>query len=327
MADARSEDSSSRDSSPSDAAPSEDGDGGCTCTPGDAEFFSVASTSLPCFCGVPNRCSTFDDAISCNRPSAGYLVIETYTDCNFVSVRLEGGFVSNRRTYDAATHELVGAANFSDVSEFACGASRVFGLQAGVDPSAAGCHVARREVPCPDGGAEPPPDADRPDADDSFDAEAGPPVSDADAGCACTLSDGGGTGIQSLPCFCAGIFSCPDYDTALRTCTSSPWTGQDGNRIDTYASCNLVVIRSPDGFGSRSFVFDATTHTLVGASRYSDTNEFVCGASRVFGYQAGTFPPASCPLTQSVPRCPDAGGGDDAADGDGGDGVTDGEAG
>jgi hypothetical protein len=200
--------------------------------------------------------------------------------------------------------------------------------------------VARREVPCPDGGVEPPPDAAGADADASLDADAGPPVpdadaspdadggtqvSDADAGCACTDTDGG-TGIQSLPCFCAGIFSCPDYDTALLVCPSSPWPGQDANRLDTYASCNLVIIRAADGFGSRSFVFDATTHTLVGASRFSDTNEFVCGASRVFGYQAGTFPPPSCPLTQSVPRCPDAGG-DGGSDVDGGDGVTDGEAG
>ena len=332
VVDARGEDAASKEedssfpkdaSSEGDASPDGDGDGGCACTT-DARA-SVGSTPLACFCDVPGGCSNYSDAISCNGQLSRYLVLETYTDCDWVNVRLETGFISVWHVYDKTTLALVGARASSDFPSYPCGASTVFTLSAGVDPVAAGCHVAAREKLCADeGGAEPPPDAG-PDAAASFD------VGDGDGGCACTENDAG-TGLQSLPCFCAGIFACSDYDNALHTCVPSPWPGQDGNRIDTYASCNLVVIRSPDSFGIRSFVYDATTHALVGGSRYSDTNEFVCGSGRVFGYQAGTFPPPSCPLTESVPRCLDGGdGGNDAADGsdaadsaaDSGDAATD----
>ena len=161
-----------------------------------------------------------------------------------------------------------------------------------------------------------PPDVDAatdanpgPDADAGADAGADgvPPNGDADAGCTCT-PDRGGMGHEPLACYCSRNRAlCPDFATALHTCPDSPLA--ELNRIDTYAACNLLVITIKEGLGQRLVVYDATTQELVGGSFASDTNESVCSTVRVFGYQGGTFPPPECVLSETTPRCLDAGGG------------------
>jgi hypothetical protein len=129
-----------------------------------------------------------------------------------------------------------------------------------------------------------------------------------DGGCACTPDEQGRVGIESLACFCAQG-TCPSYDVAMSRCPSSPVP--EDNRIDTYADCNLVVINITNsiGVGGNRYVYDATTLELVGASFSADYPSLLCGATPVFGFRAGTFPPSTCPRTQSRPRCVDGGDG------------------
>jgi len=130
---------------------------------------------------------------------------------------------------------------------------------------------------------------------------------DPDGGCTCTPD--GQMGVQSLACYCAN--GCLSYDDAIVRCPATPFP-QD-HRIDTYADCNLVVITIVNsiGVGGSTWVYDATTHELVGGSSAADYPAFLCGTTPVFGFRGGTFPPPTCPRTQSLPRCIDGGDGGD----------------
>ena len=131
---------------------------------------------------------------------------------------------------------------------------------------------------------------------------------DADGGCECTLDDSGRVGNVSLECMC-GRGGCLSYDVAIHECPYTPVP--EDNRLDTYADCNLVVIHISNGIGigGSTLVYDATTHEVVGAAGSGDFPGSLCGTTQVFGYRAGTFPPPTCPRTQSVPRCADGGDG------------------
>ena len=131
---------------------------------------------------------------------------------------------------------------------------------------------------------------------------------DADGGCECTLDDSGRVGNLSLECMC-GRGGCLRYDVAIHECPYTPVP--EDNRLDTYADCNLVVIHISNGIGigGSTFVYDATTHELVGAAGSGDFPASLCGTTQVFGYRAGTFPPPTCPRTQSASRCADGGDG------------------
>jgi hypothetical protein len=107
-----------------------------------------------------------------------------------------------------------------------------------------------------------------------------------------------------LACFCA-VDACPRYDAALRLCPPSPFA--ELNRIDTYADCNLVVIEYSAGYDYGRYVYDATTQALVGGMYGTDYDAYICGSERVFGISAGTFPPPTCPVSQSALRCGDGG--------------------
>jgi hypothetical protein len=174
------------------------------------------------------------------------------------------------------------------------------------------------EAPANDGGT-PPPEVDaNAGADATLDgtpedaASRDAPEVDGGPGCACTLADAGTKGVQSLACFCSRSDMCPSYDSARSDCRSGAET-----RLDIYVGCGLEVIRLPEALAEgRKFVYDATTHTLVGASFAGDTLSLDCGAQRVIGYQAGAFPPADCAISESISLCA----GDSGADGDVGDG-------
>ena len=127
------------------------------------------------------------------------------------------------------------------------------------------------------------------------------PAADADAGCACAPGDP--LGSQSFSCFCADD-PCLSYDEAIRLCPPSPFP--EDNRIDIHAACNLVVIEY-GGYDYGRYVYDATTHALVGAMYGTDYDAYICGSTRVFGVQAGKFPPSDCPVSQSAFRCVNGG--------------------
>ena len=276
-------------------------DAGCSCSRVDAGFpLALGAIPLTCYCDMPSwpvtftgrpACSTYETLLGC--PDGGYpIYVETYTNCNLVKVAYGVFNAADFNVFDATTHELVGAMRADDYPSSFCGLDRVNGLEAGIVPGPE-CEVAKREYPCRlDGG----------------DAQA--PTNDADAGCACTTTDGGGgTGYQSLACYCAsGNGLCPSYDEVRTSCPSGGAPGQF-NRLDVHGACNLVVMTTSARFDGETHVFDATTHELVGASRFTDVNVLPCGSERVFGYRAGVFPPADCPVSQSINRCPgDAGG-------------------
>jgi hypothetical protein len=276
-------------------------DSGCACSRVDAGVRpDVGAIALPCFCEISSwpaaftprpLCPTYDAVMRC--PDSGRpVLVQTYAGCNLVVVHFPVQNGADFNVYDATTHELVGAMRADDYASMTCGSDRVGTLQAGIVPGPE-CELTKTEEVCrpSDGG------------------EAGAPPNDADAGCACTMADAGGlvVGEQSLACYCArGSGLCPTYDEARTSC---PRTGLPRfDRLDIHAACNLVVMTNADGLGGTTHVFDATTHELVGALLFTDFAGFSCGASRVVGYRAGTFPPADCPVSQSISRCPGDGG-------------------
>ena len=138
------------------------------------------------------------------------------------------------------------------------------------------------------------------DAGNNADADAGNNA-DADGGCACTPN--GVVGLQSLSCFCSAD-ACPQYDAAVLLCPPSPFP--EDNRVDTYADCNLVVVEYSFGFDYGRYVYDATTHVLLGALYGTDFDAYTCGSERVFAVQAGVLPPPGCLVSQTALRCVDA---------------------
>jgi hypothetical protein len=149
-----------------------------------------------------------------------------------------------------------------------------------------------------DADATPPSDAKRGDADVT------PEDGDA-ATCMCLTTNGGGN--TSLPCVCEQAM-CPDYATASTACpTNSHVVLQD------FSACGLVAIERRWGQDVTTYVFDATTHQLVGMETSTDTTAFACGGDRVSKLHGGTFP--TCAASQTTPLCGDAGP-DAAIDGD-----------
>ena len=75
------------------------------------------------------------------------------------------------------------------------------------------------------------------------------------------------------------------------------------------------MIRNSGDHGGSVYVYDYTTHELVGVSIGSDAPRFTCGNAHVFGYYAGSFPGGpSCGRANVVTRC-ERDGGDEGADG------------
>ena len=145
-----------------------------------------------------------------------------------------------------------------------------------------------------DAAATTPTDSAAADASDAF-----VPSDDPDAECVCR-ADGWSGRMPSLRCFCGG--ECPTFEQLLGRCT--PFGDPSFNEVVEHAACNLVKITFGGGFGGSIYVFDGTTHALVGASNGDDSPTVDCGTSKVFGISAGTFPPSDCPISARRPRCP-----------------------
>lgn len=65
----------------------------------------------------------------------------------------------------------------------------------------------------------------------------------------------------------------------------------------TYTACNLVAVERDWGLDASTYVYDATTHELVGARYATDVNRFACGSATVFALQGGEFPLANCAVS------------------------------
>ncbi len=170
----------------------------------------------------------------------------------------------------------------------------------------AGCSA---QTPADDGGATPTNDASLDTGGDAIPDDVtsdSSPTADGDAGCACTPGATGGKGTQPFACFCNRADLCLDYESARSNCRS----GADA-WLDVHPACNLEVISFPERLAEgRKLVYDATTHMLVGGSYATDTLSLECGAERVIGYEAGTFPAADCAVSQRISLCGTDGGGD-----------------
>jgi hypothetical protein len=145
--------------------------------------------------------------------------------------------------------------------------------------------------------------ADVPDADGRSDAPAddadATALSDADgSSCTCSASSSNPAVASSLACACQQ-FACPTYDVAVTQCppTAGPPVLDAGNNrlmLFTYTACNLVAVERTWAFDTSTYVYDATTHELVGARNATDVNRFTCGSASVFALQGGVFPLNNC---------------------------------
>jgi hypothetical protein len=265
----------------SDGSPTPDGDAGCACTPGAAG--GKGTQPLACFCGEADRCLEYDLARS-NCRSGAETWLDVHAACNLEVISFPERLAEGRKlVYDSTTHMLVGGSFATDTLSLECGTEHVIGYEAGTFP-AADCAVSQRTPLCgTDGGSDAATDA-------------------GDAGCSCTIGDAtSGSGTVSLDCYCGGVGECPTYDVALESCP--PVAPSEFNRLEEYAGCNYAVITSGGGFGGTKYVYNYTTHALVGASRFTDVNILPCGSDRVFGYEAGASPDPSCVQTKVVDRC------------------------
>ena len=162
--DAASNDAGERDGTLQDQLTSDtalDGDtafDGDAALDGDACACSVIDTrrgitSVPCFCSTnPTLCTAYGEPIECpgGGPLARPVIVETYADCDYVNVRYDTGLSSHWRVYSTTTRELVGVLRADEEAPtIACGASRVFRLEAGVNPVSLGCTTAGRIQVCP----------------------------------------------------------------------------------------------------------------------------------------------------------------------------------
>lgn len=289
-----------------DASPEGDVDD-CSCTLVDSGLSSPLPgngvMSLPCYCKMPwsgvgpaPACASFAEATRCDGSQKPFS-LETYTNCNLVTVWYSTGLSVDARVYDHTTHELVGAFRGTDHS-LPCGASQAFMLMTGKIPGPE-CTSAKIEFPCADAGPTDGGLADTPAADSADDADG------ADL-CQCVPDDRNEGGKVSLGCMCArGL--CSSYDEALTQCSSG--APPEANHVDDYEACNLVVIHSAASpFGGSSRAYDRTTHELVGVRNGSDVQSYPCGDASVFGVEGGRFPPADCRVSRSTPRCPRDGG-------------------
>jgi hypothetical protein len=159
--------------------------------------------------------------------------------------------------------------------------------------------------PPPDADASPPPDADATTPEDA-DVTSSP---DGDgSSCTCTTTDPvWNPGTTSLPCFCQAI-SCLTYDVAVAQCPTVVFeTSVDRLVLNDYAACNLVSVERQWGLDHSIYVYNATTHELVGASYSTDTPRFACGSSTVWWLQGGVLPASSCSVTSTTLCAMDAG--------------------
>ena len=293
---------------------STDGDAACTCTLFDAGLPAPLPPnglmSLPCYCAMPwpglpgaPECASYAVATRCDSARMN-VSIETYTNCNFVTVRYGNNFgVVDTRVYDHTTHELVGASRGTDHT-LPCGASQAVMIVAGILPGPE-CQTSKIEWQCVDGGGV---DASGDDGDggdatprDDGDGGDAAPRGDGDGACVCEPDERHEVGDTSLSCYCDG--RCLTYDQALTSCGSD--SPPAVNRVEDYEACNLVVITSGTSIpGGGALVYDRTTHDLVGGSFSADYPAFKCSDASVFGVRAGTFPPPGCTRSRSVPRCP-----------------------
>lgn len=105
-------------------------------------------------------------------------------------------------------------------------------------------------------------------------------------------------GTMGLSCFCEQ-FSCLTYEQATHPASCS-----QGRPISyIYADCGLIRVDSGGGYTGSEFIYDSTTHKLVGADTYSDNSSVKCGDTTVSGVTAGTQIGPDCTLTESVPLC------------------------
>jgi hypothetical protein len=249
---------------------------------------------MPCYCakqdwhddfGQRPNCPTYEDALQCTDAGRSFH-ITTYKNCNYVTVNYDAIDTVDMRVYDAMTHELVGALRGTDSVVSSCGSRPVGRVQSGVLPGPE-CEVAKQVSPCNKGDVT----MDGGDADSA---------TNDGGGCECTLTDAG-IGQLPLRCFCDSVASCPSYREALANC-DPPITGGDVT-IEEYAGCNLsaVRVRWPSVFAS--YVYDFTTHELVGMT-YSARIYYPCGDGGSGAWRAGitTIDP-SCTRTRLVVRC------------------------
>ena len=269
---------------------------------GDAGPFEVADSSVPSDAGIDRADGAAVDSSSADRSSED----GSFEDAPSKDAAARDGSPQDRLTEDRRPESGTSSdadARPSDGVDAPDGDSGVDTIEVDIEPDA----DAEIDATDGDGGAD---TIDARGGDvrvDSVDADVAVDT-DPDGGCSCTPDEQNRIGIQSLACFCADA-ACLSYDDAITRCPSSPFP--DANRIDTYENCNLVVITIITGIGlsGGAFVYDATTHELVGASYSADYPAYQCGTTQVFGFEAGTFPAASCVLTHSLPRCVDGGDG------------------
>jgi len=153
--DAVSEDGSSPDRASGDRLPERDAslgeDGGCGCFASNSGV--RGATSLPCFCAAnAASCLSYDEAVACPAGGVSSAVIERYSDCDYINVRMDSPILSQWRVYSAATLELVGVVRIYDTVT-RCGDSRVPQIDAGINPITVGCQPSTRVAACPADGS------------------------------------------------------------------------------------------------------------------------------------------------------------------------------
>jgi len=158
-----------------------DGDSACTCTMVDsglpAPLPGNGVLSMPCYCVRPwaggfstaPGCSSYEAATRCDATLLSFSV-ETYTNCNLVTVRHGGGLIEAALVYDRTSKDLVGAYRWTDHG-VPCGTNQAFMIMTGIVPGPE-CQSAAIEFPCVDAGG-----ADR----DGALPDAMPPSGDASA--------------------------------------------------------------------------------------------------------------------------------------------------
>ena len=295
-------DASSMDDHLIDATPAVDGDAGCECSVStDAGGIPIPTgiLSIPCYCakqdwrdGFDQRptCPSYDDAVECTDAARSFH-IRTYKNCNFVTVFYDVFNAVDMRVYDATSHELVGALRGTDSAVSSCDARIVGIVQSGVVPGPE-CEIAQEIRPC-----------DKRDAGDGGDADGA--TNDAGA-CACTLTGANPPiGHVSLGCYCGSLGSCPGYREAVAWC-AAPASGANIS-LEEYAGCNLSVVRVMWPSVFQTYLYDFTTHELVGVTS-SSRGLHACGDGETPVFHAGaTTIDASCVRTRYVNRCPDRG--------------------
>ena len=113
--------------------------------------------------------------------------------------------------------------------------------------------------------------------------------------------------------FCQQV-GCPTYDVAVTQCPF-PFDGSSNRLVlSNYTACNLVAVERVGGLDLSVYVYDATTHEMVGASYVTDVDRFTCGPGRVFGLQAGVFPSSNCGIMSTQLCIGDGGSGDAGTD-------------